>query len=815
MTTLIREVRFALRMLRKSPVFTLVALVTLALGIGANTAIFSVVDGIVLQPLDYANPERIVRLQTSWASEPDADISPAEYFDYRDQLDVFAAIGVYAFSSPSITGDGEPERLRAAFVSSGMLPALGVQPLFGRTFTDEEESPGHDVVILGHDLWQRRFGSSDEVVGQTVVLNGRARTIVGVLPHGFRMPEDYANGELTEVYVPLGIDRTTVQNRGSHFLKGVARLAPNVTVDRAAAQVRALAVRMLERYPDDYPADMQFAATALPLADDVVGPVRPALFVLFCAVGFVLLIACANVANLLIARAEARQSEFALRAALGAGRSRIIRQLIVESVVLATAGGVLGVLLAIVCTELLVALQPPDLPRIDSVAIDFRVLAFTAATTTLTGLLLGAMPAFQATGAQPAAALHEGSGRSTGSRQKLRAGLVVGEIAFALVLLIGAALLARSYAELRSVDPGYRVEQVLTTEVTVPPAIYRGAPEVTGFFRQLLDRVSQLPGVAAAGAVSNLPLATRLGDLNFDIEGREKGQGDVSPAADWQTVTPGYFRAMDIALLHGRGIEYTDDARAPGVVVINETAAQRYWPGEDPVGTRFLLGGGAAPGWVTIVGIVRDVRHAAFDDPPRAQMYLPHEQFRFWDGGGPVRGLTLAIRTVGEPASVAGAVRREVGALDPALPISNFRTMEQVVSASVARPRLMMLLLATFAAVALVLGAVGVYGTMAYLVGRRTREMGIRLALGARPRQVAGLVLCRSLALTASGIGIGVIIAAGLTRSLSGMLYGVAPTDAAMFVAASLILGAVAMFAAWVPIRRATRVDPTVVLRHE
>jgi predicted permease len=473
------------------------------------------------------------------------------------------------------------------------------------------------------------------------------------------------------------------------------------------------------------------------------------------------------------------------------------------------------VLLAIGGTTTLVALQPPDLPRIDSVAIDLRVLAFTAATIGLTGILLGLIPAFQASGARPAAALHEGGGRTTGSRQRLRAGLVVAEIAFAVVLLIVAGLLTRSYAELRGVDPGYRVERVLTTELNLPAASYPGAPEVTLFYRQLLDRIGALPGVAVAGSVSNLPLATRLGDLNFDIEGREEAQGDVSPAADWQTVTPGYFDAMRIALVRGRGIEDTDDARAPGVVVINETAAGRYWRDEDPIGRRFLLGGGAAPGWVTIVGIARDVRHAAFDEPPRSQMYLPHAQFRFWDDGGPVRGLTLAIRTLVEPATIAGAVRREVRELDPALPVADFRTMEQVVSASVARPRLMMLLLGTFAAVALVLGAVGVYGVMAYLVERRKREMGIRLALGARPRQVAGLVLRRSLVLTAAGIGVGIVIAAALTRALSGLLYGVAPLDAATFIAVPLILGAVAMFAAWVPTRRATRVDPTIVLRHE
>ena len=815
MEELMREVRFALRMLRKTPGFTAVALVTLALGIGANTAIFSVVNGIVLQPLGYAEPERIVRLQTSWAGEPKASISPAEYFDYRDELDVFSSFGVYAYNSPAITDNDRPERLRGALVSAGVLQALGIQPSLGRAFTAQEELPGNNVAILAHDIWQRRFGAAADVVGRSVVIDGTARTVVGVLPESFRMPEDYATGTKTEIYLPLGIDRTTVPNRGSHFLRGVARLAPDVTVERAAAATGALADRMVERFPNDYPADMRFAATVLPLSEDVTGPVRPALFVLLSAVGLLLVIACANVANLLLARSDARQGEFALRTVLGAGRARVIRQVIVESVVLAFLGGALGVLLALASMKFLIALQPPDLPRIESVSPDLRVLAFTAAITGLTGILLGVIPALQVSGARLAQALHEGGGRSTGGRQGLRAGLVVGEIAVALVLLIAAALLTRSYVELRSVDPGYRVDQILTTEVRVPPASYPDAPEVTGFFRNLLDRVSQLPGVAAVGAVSNLPLATSLGDLNFDIEGRETAPTDVSPAADWQTITPGYFSAMEISMLRGRGIEYTDNGTAPGVVVINETAANRYWPGADPIGSRFLLGGGAAPGWVTVVGIVHDVRHESFDAPPHAQMYLSHEQFRFWDDGGPVRGLTLALRTVDDAGTVAQSVRREVAALDPALPVSDFRTMEQVVSASVARPRLMMLLLATFAVVALVLGAVGVYGVMSSLVGRRTREMGIRLALGARPRQVAGLVLKNVLTLTTLGVGVGLVMALVLVRVLSGMLYGVTPTDAATFVGVPLVLAAVAFFAALVPIRRATRVDANSALRHE
>ncbi|HEX2139627.1 MAG TPA: ABC transporter permease [Woeseiaceae bacterium] len=812
--TSMHNVRHALRMLRKSPGFTAVALVTLALGIGANTAIFSVVNGVVLQPLDYAQPERIVRLQTSWAGEPDAGISPAEYFDYRDELDVFSSLGVYAFSSPSITGGDRPERLRGAFVSSGVLPALGARPVLGRTLTAEEELPEHDVAIIGFDLWQRRFSGAEDIVGSRVTLNGSPRTIVGVLPAGFRMPEDYTDGQATEVYLPLGIDRTTIPNRGSHFLAGVARLAPGVSVEDAATAVRALAGRMVEQHPGDYPADMQFAATAFPLAEDVVGPIRPALFVLLCAVGLVLLVACANVANLLIARAEARRGELALRTALGAGRGRILGQLVVESLVLAGLGGVLGVALAAGGIELLVALQPPDVPRIDTVTIDWRVLVFTAATTGFTGVLLGILPALAASRTDPAAALHDGGGRATGGRQPLRAALVIGEIAAALVLVIGATLLVRSYAELSEVDPGYRVDGVLTTDLSLAPSDYADA-DVSPFFARLLERIGELPGVTAAGAVSNLPLATDLGDLNFEIGGRETPDDAVSPKADWQAVTPDYLDALRIPLISGRGIEPTDGVDAPGVVVLNETAALRYWPGENPLGQRILLGGGAAPGWVTVVGVVRDVRHAGFDEPPQSQMYLSHEQFRFWDNGGPVRGMTLVVRTPGEPTALAGAVRQAVADIDPALPLGEFRTMDQVVSESLARPRLMMSLLAVFAAVALVMGAVGIYGVMAWLVGRRTRELGIRLALGARARDVAGLVLKQSFALTAAGIAAGLAIAAVVTRALGGMLYGVTPLDGWTFVAVPLTLAAVALLAAWIPTWRASRIDPNTVLRHE
>jgi putative ABC transport system permease protein len=816
METLLQDIRYAARQLLRSAGFAAVAIVTLGLGIGATVAIFSVVNGVLLRPLPYAEPDRLARIWNQWEGSPEADLSPAEYFDVREQAEVFSTIGVYSPAGLATFGDTDPERVESRWVSAGVFATLGVEPLLGRAFTAEEDAPaGSPAVILHHGLWQRRFGGDPDIVGNTVTLNGNAVTVVGVMPPGFRLPDDFGSGDATEVFVPLAIDRTTIPNRGSHFLAGVGRLKPGVSAEAASAEMSRIAAGFVRDFPDDYPAGMNFTASAVPLRDTIVGSVRPALLVLLGAVGLVLLIACANVANLLLVRAEYRQREMAIRTALGAGRARLVRQLMVESTVLALAGGGLGLLIAWGATEVLLGLRPPDLPRFGEVSLDLHVLGFAFGATLLTGLIFGLAPALYTASLKPQAALRE-SGRSAtagAGRQRFRHSLVVLQMAIALVLLLGAGLLVRSFLRLLSVDPGFRTESVLTVDISISTSEYPEVEQVVGFYDQLIERVQGLPGVQEAGAVTGLPLATTRGDLNFRIEGRPVPEGDVSPRADWQVVTPGYFRAIGMQLLRGRGIEPTDAADAPGVVVINETTVRRYWPNEDPIGQPIELGGGAGPEWPRVVGIVRDIRHEGLATEPNAEMYVPHAQFRVWDSGAPIRGLTLTLKTAAEPAALAGAVHREIRALDPGLPVREFTTMQQVRAESVARPRFLTALLAAFSVVALTLAAVAIYGVISYTVTRRTHEIGVRMALGARRRQVAGMVVRQGLILAAVGVGIGLLGGLAATRLLSGLLFGVSPTDPLTMVAVPLGLIAVALLAAYLPARRATRVDPMVALR--
>lgn len=820
MDTLLQDLRYALRSFRRSPGFTAVAVFTLALGLGAATAIFSVVNGVLLRPLPYPDPDAVVRISNSWEGTPRAQLSPAEYFDYRDRSDAFAAFGVYATGQEmNLTGSGSPERLQASYLTAGVFPALGVEPALGRAFTPEEDRPGGDrVVVLSHGLWRRRFGGSPDVVGQRITLDGVSYAVIGVMPADFRLPEDFGAGAATELFVPLRYDRTTVPNRSRHFLLAVGRLKGGMTVERARQSLRAIAAQFVRDYPDAYPAEMRFTATVVPLREEVLGAVRPALLVLLGAVGSLLLIACANVAGLLLSRADVRRREFAIRTALGAGRGRLVRQLLVESVILAVLGGAFGLLLAAWGTHALVAAEPGDIPRMENVGLDVRVLGFALAISVATGLAFGLAPALRAGRSDLHGALKEGGGRGPtagAARQRSQRLLVVGETALTLMLLFGAGVLARSFVNLRRVDPGFHSEHVLTGRVALPRSRYQDPPEVTRFYRQLVDRLAHLPGVSAAGAVSSLPLASTLGDLGVHIEGRQVAEGDVSPRGYWQVVTPGYFRALGMQMLRGRAIEATDDERAPGVVVINEAMAHLYWPNENPIGRRFELGGGAGPGWVTVVGIVGDVRHGSLDVAPQPQMYLPHAQFRVWGSGAAISGMTIVLRTTGDPVQLAAAVRREVQALDPDLPVSDVRTMEQVVSSSLARPRFMTLLLSLFAGVALTLAAVGLYAVMAYSVSRRRHEIGIRMALGARGGQVAGMVIRQGLTLALAGIAIGLVGNLAFRRFLKSLLFEVGVADPLTLVGVSALLAGVAFVACYLPARRATRVDPAIALRDE
>jgi len=816
MSDLLLDLRYAFRMLRRAPAFTGAAVLTLAIGIGANTAVFSVINAALLRPLPYPEQDRLLDVGNRWEGSPRAALSPAEYFDYRAAVGAeLTALGVYAVGPLNLTGAGEPVRLRAGFVSADLLPALGVVPVVGRPFTADEETAGRAVALLSHGLWQRHFGGDPAIVGRPITLDGAAHEVAGVLPPGFRLPEDYQDGVATDLLVPLGLTPADVTARGSHFLLGVGRLAPGVTRDRAEAALATIAARFVRDFPDDYPRDMGFAVNVTPLAERVVGPARQPLFLLLGAAGFVLLVACANVANLLLVRLDARRAELAVRTAVGAGRSRILRQLLVESLALGLAGGAAGVALAWWGIQVLLALRPPDLPRFTEVTLDLRVLAFTGITALGTGLVFGLLPAFRASDRAISAGLQAAGRAAVRGGGRLRHGLVMGQVALALVLLAGAGLLGRSLAALYGVDPGYRVDQVLTGELSLPTADYPEERQVVDLFAAVRERVAALPGVRAAGGVSNLPLATGLGDLNVEIEGREKAAGEVSPRGDWQVVTPGYFDAMGLRLRRGRFIDERDRSDAPGAVVINETMAARYWPGQDPLGTRFKLGGSAGPGWVTVVGIVGDVRHGSLADAPTSQMYLPHAQFRFWNGGSVVRALTLAVRASGDAAALAGAVRGALQAVDPRVPLADVRTMREVRATSLGRERFLFVLAAVFGVVALTLGALGIYGVLAYSVARRTREIGLRLALGARTADVARLVIREGGVITGIGLAAGLLGALALGRLLRGLLFDVAPLDPFTLVAAPLLLAAAALLACWLPARRAARIAPMEALRHE
>lgn len=813
----LQDARYALRTLRRSPGFTAVALVTLALGIGITTAIFSVVDAVLLRPLPYSDPDRIVQVETRWEDQSSGNISPAEYIDFRE-LPGFAAFGVYGFGALNLTGDGEPQRVRVSFPSAGVFPALGVGPLLGRVFTAEEDHADLPVALLSEGFWRQRFAASPDVIGRTIALNDRELEVIGVMPADFQLPADIASGQRAAIFAPLGIDPAQVDltERGSHFLRGVGRLAPGVTPGDGARVTEQMAEAMVAKYPGEYPADMRFSATARPITETVLGSARPALLVLSGAVLFVLLIVCANLSSLLLSRAESRRRELAMRVALGADRGRLLRQLLVESCVLALAGGILGLGVAHGGVELLLALQPPNVPRLESAGLDPRVAGFALAVAVLTGLGVGLLPALQISRAKLSGPLKEGRGQTRArSSERSRRALVTAQIALALALLTGAGLFTRSFLALYSVDPGFRPENVLTAQLSPPSSRYPDDESITGFYRRLIAELSQQPGVAAAGAVTNLPLATSLGDLNFEIEGRPVPEGAVSPRADWQVVTPGYLEAMGIPLLRGRSIEASDGADAPGVVVISEELAATYWPGEDALGRRFRLGGGSGPGWVTVIGIVGNVIHTGLDAEPRPQLYLAHEQFRFWGSGDPVYSMTLALRSEGAPAALTGTVRQAVRGLDPALPVAEVRVMEDVVSASLARPRLIASLLVGFSVLALVLAAVGIYGVISYGVSTRAQEFGIRMALGALSRDVIGLVIRRGLLMVLAGTVAGLLISLAVGRLLGGLLFGVSPTDPTTLIAVSAVLVAAGVLASYVPASRATRVDPMVTLRAE
>jgi putative ABC transport system permease protein len=799
---MLQDLRDALRTLRSHTGYAVIAIAALALGIGANTAVFSIVHGVLFRPLPYPAPDRIVQIwhdlrlrggpAREWASPPN-------FFEWQAQSDVFSSVAAVAGWGPSLTGAGrEPERLTGARVSAGYFDVLGVPVAKGRLFTPDEDRPdGPPVVVLSYSLWQR-LGGQDDLLGQSLALGGSPYTVVGVMPPSFR-PAVITDAE---VFGPLQLDPAS-QARNFVTLRVVGRLRPGVSRDEAQAKLDVLARRLETEYPA---SDKDARIVLVSLHEQLAGPFRRALLVLMGAVAFVLLIACANVANLMLARASARGRELAVRAALGAGVWRLSRQLVTEALVLSFAGGAAGALLAAWTVDALVATSPLGTAGFGDLSIDPQVLAFTAMLSLATGLVFGLAPASRAVKTDLTLALKDGlRGGTSGGR--LRAALVVSEIAVALMLLVGAGLLLRSFAQLLAVDPGYRTDHVLTVPLNAPPTRYAERPQIAAFYDRVLARTGTLPGVRRAALVSVLPLSPGDNDADFSIEGRPTPQNDFDrPVAWYRMASAGYFDAMGIRIVRGRGFTGADGPDAPGVVVINESLARRYWPGEDPVGRRIRLGGGPTAPLVTIVGVAGDVLQRGLDVPPQAEMFIPYRQI-------PSRFMTLVLWTAVEPSNEISPVRDAVRAIDPELPLTGIATMADLRQQSVSQPRFLLGLLGAFAVAALVLAAIGIYGVVSYGVTQRTTEIGIRMALGADLRRVLWLVVWSGLRLTATGLAFGLAGAAITTRTLATLLFQVEATDPITFSATAAALGSVAVLASLVPALRATRVDPIRALR--
>ncbi|HSB12386.1 MAG TPA: ABC transporter permease [Blastocatellia bacterium] len=819
METLIQDVRYGSRLLIKRPGFTLVAVLALALGIGANSAIFSVVNGVVLQALPYKDPDRLMMvwnrrpLFQGQAGSPEFPVSAADFIDWRDRNRSFEQIAAFHTQPMNLTASGEPESLGGVRASASLFPLLGVEAKLGRTFAPGEDQPGAGrVVLISYGLWERRFGSDPDIVGQQINLNDEPYTVIGVMPRGFQFPR---KGELpagfqfprqADLYTPLAWTPAQAANRGRDYLAVVARLQPDVTVTQAQVEMDGIAEQLKQQYPQNNAKKEVFIVS---LHQQAVGKVRAALLVLLGAVAFVLLIACANVANLLLARAASRQKEIAIRTALGASRIRIIRQMLTESVLLSLAGGVFGLLLSLWGIDVLLAISPSNLPRVDSISVDARVLAFTFVISLITGIVFGLAPAVQASKPDLGDALKEGGrASSVGFRHnRFRSVLIVSEVALALVLLVGAGLMIRSFVRLLNVDTGLDSNNVLTVDVGLPRGKFTGQQQVA-FFQQTIERLQNLPGVESAGAVYPLPLSGAEEGMGFGIEGRQAPTGEAFNAGP-RWVSPDYFKAMRISVVAGREFTDRDTSDAPRVVVINEAMSRRYWLDEDPLGKRIAFDGtNAGPNWRQIIGVVRDVRHTSLDSAPKPEIYIPFPQF-------PSFFMTLVVRTTGDPLSLVGAIRGEVLAIDKNQPISNVHTMEQLVSDSVAQRRFNMLLLGVFGAVALVLSAVGIYGVMSYSVAQRTHELGVRMALGAQTSNLVALVVRQGMVLALFGVGVGLAAAFALTRLMSSLLYGVSTTDPLTYSLIGLLLAGVALLACYLPARRATKVDPMVALRYE
>ena len=814
MDTLLQDLRYSLRRLAKSPAFTAIVVLTLALGIGANTAIFSAVNAVLLSPLPYRESDRLVTIEHLYPSlDLEAPVSVPGFLDYKRQSRSFESMAVQTGWQANLTGVDEPVRMQGQRVTGEFFTTFQVPALLGRTLQPGEDTPGRDrVAVLSYDAWRRIFGGAPDIVGRSLSLNGESYEVVGVMPSGFR---DFFNRN-AELWAPLVFqpEQITDENRTSEFLNLVARMRPNVPVEQAAGEVRTLAEQLKRDHEDSYPPDWTLLLT--PLSVQATGQVRPALLVLLGAVGFVLLIACANVANLLLARAATRSKEIAVRTALGATRERLLKQLLTESLLVSLAGGAVGLLLAYAGVRTLAAADVGNLPRADEIGIDGTVMLFTLVVSLIAGVLFGLAPAMHTATPDLHGALKEGNRGTTADRgsHALRRSLVVTEVALALTLLTGAGLLLKSFARLQQVDPGFDPSSILTFNLALPQVRYPNDTVRTAFFDQVLPAIARVPGVLGAGGTSVMPFGGAWSTGSFDIEGYQPPEDQPGPWGDIRIVSPSFFETLRVPLLRGRYLTDEDREGTRMVAVIDQEFVRRYWPGEDPLGKRFTFGppdgvtDTTQNEWIEVVGVVGHAAHEGLDADPRIQLYLSYRQ-------APLPFMAIAVRTQGDPDRYLNLVRDAVRSVDPDQPISGVAQMEELLSRSVGQRRLSMMLLSLFSGIALVLASVGIYGVMSYSVTQRARELGVRIALGADRADVLRLVLRQGMGLAGLGIGIGLAAALALTRLLESQLYGVTASDPATFLMVAGVLAATALLANLIPAIRATRLDPAVVLREE
>ena len=804
MSNTLKDILYGIRSLARHPGFTGIALITLALGIGANTAIFSVVNAVLLRPLPFDDPERIVWL---WDTQPQLATTPTslpDFLGWKNQNRSFANLAAYQGGSMFVdAGDGSRDT-PVGLVTPDLFSVFHVSPILGRTFTDDETLPGRfRVAVLSHSMWQNRFGSDPNVTSRTIQLNGAAYTIIGVMPAGFSYPDR------AELWRPLPIDPAKL-DPGPHYLNVVGRLKPGVTLSQAQADMSVIAARLSQQYKEK---NAGHGVKLEPLANVVVGDIGLALYVLLGAVGFVLLIACANLANLTLARVGARQKEIALRTALGASRLRIVRQLLIESVMLAVGGGVGGLVLAYWAVKWVVSLSADTIPRAREISIDPRVAGFTLLVSVITGVLFGLAPALQVSRPDLTDALKESGRSSTGLRtNRLRSALVVSEVALSLVLLVGAGLMIRSFEKLNEVDPGFKSGQVLTMGVAFLRVKYPENEQVAQAFSQVLERAAATPGVVSAGAISDLPLTGSNISDSFIVEGRPPIPKESEPSTEYHIITPRYFESMGIPLLSGRDVAPTDTRQSPNVAVINDAFARRHFAGENPLGHRLKLQGEERDP-LLIVGVVNNVRNLALDEQPTPEVYVPFLQDPLFPDYQ--RSMTMVVRSNSDPAAIAGPLRAAVISIDKSLPVYALKPLTEHLRDSLARRRFNLILLTLFSCVALALAAVGIYGVISYGVTQRTHELGIRMALGAKPRDVLRLVVRQAMLLVLAGIGIGLLASLALTRLMKGLLFSVSVTDPMTLVVISLLMTMIALLACVVPARRATKVDPLIALRYE